>query len=92
MLEHWLLNVLDIGLPLKLTHVGINFNDRVLVTNPTSFYLGRGILAVGIIAIAIGAITQYMGDFVLPAPVWIAIAVPTIFIGWTVMRSGLRKN
>ena len=72
--------------------MGINFNDKVLVTNPTSYHLGRGILIVGIIAIAVGGITQFTEDFIVPAAIWIAVGVPTIFIGWIVMRSGVRKN
>ncbi len=72
--------------------MAINFNDKVLVTNPTSFYLGRGVLIVGIVAIVIGAVSFFLGDFVLPAPAWIALGAPTIFIGVVVMISGLRKN
>jgi hypothetical protein len=72
--------------------MAINFNDKVLVTNPTSYYLGRGVLSVGLIAIATGAITHFTGDFLLPAAAWCAAGVPTLFVGWILMRSGLTKN
>ena len=72
--------------------MAINFNDKVLITNPTSYYLGRGVLCVGIIAIIVGAITSFAGDFLIPASAWIVIGIGPTFIGWVVMRSGLRKN
>ena len=72
--------------------MAIDFNDRVLVTNPTTHYLGRGVLTVGIIAICIGGITHFTGDFLLPAPMWCAMGIPVVFIGWVLMKSGLTKN
>jgi hypothetical protein len=72
--------------------MGINFNDKVLVTNPTTHYLGRGVLAVGIIAIVTGVVTHFTGDIILPAPAWCALGVPTAFIGWVLLKSGLTKN
>jgi hypothetical protein len=72
--------------------MAINFNDRVLVTNPTTHYLGRGVLAVAIIAIITGIITHFTGDVLLPAPIWCVFGVPTGFIGWVFMKSGLTKN
>ena len=72
--------------------MGINFNDRVLVTNPTSYFLGRGILIGGAIAIGVGGITYFAGDFLMPAMAWVICGLPPTFIGWTIMRSGLRKN
>ena len=72
--------------------MAINFNDRILVTNPTTHYLGRGVLAVGIIAIAVGLITHFTGDIVLPAPAWCAFGVPTAAIGFILLKSGLTKN
>lgn len=72
--------------------MAINFNDKVLVTNPTMHYLGRGILTVGIIAIIIGAVTHFTGDVLLPSQAWCAFGVPPVFIGFVLMRSGLTKN
>jgi hypothetical protein len=72
--------------------VGINFNDKVLITNPTSFHLGRGILMVGIIAIAVGGITYFTGDFLMPASAWVVCGLAPTFSGWAIMRSGVRKN
>ena len=72
--------------------VAINFNDKILVTNPTAHFLGRGVFCVGIIAIAVGVITYFTGDILLPALAWCALGVPTVFIGWILMKSGLTKN
>ncbi len=72
--------------------MAIDFNDKVLVVNPTSFFIGRSILAVGIIAIAVGVITHFTGDFLMPVNLWIALGVPTAPAGAAVMWSALRKN
>jgi hypothetical protein len=72
--------------------MALNFNDKVLVTNPTSYFLGRSILIVGLIAIALGGITYFAGDFLMPAAAWAVCGLPPTFIGWIIMRSGLRKN
>lgn len=72
--------------------MAINFNDKVLIVNPTSYFIGRGVLAVGIVAIAVGVITHFTGDFILPANLWIALGVPTAPAGALVMWSALRKN
>jgi hypothetical protein len=72
--------------------MAIDFNDKVLVTNPTTHYLGRGVLCVGIVAIAVGIITHFTGDFILPASAWCAFGIPTAVIGWIFLQSGLTKN
>jgi hypothetical protein len=79
-------------IPYQTTHVAINFNDRVLITNPTSFHLGRSVLIGGIIAITAGVITHFAGEFLMPPSAWIVLGAPPIFIGWIIMRSGLTKN
>jgi hypothetical protein len=77
---------------LETTLVAINFNDKVLVTNPTTYHLGRGIVCGGIIAIIIGVITHFTGDCLLPAPAWCALGIPTTVIGEIFRRNGLTKN
>jgi hypothetical protein len=72
--------------------MAINFNDKVLIVNPTSYFIGRSVLAVGIASILLGVITLFTGDFLLPANLWIALGVPTTVAGTIVMRSALRKN
>ncbi len=72
--------------------MAINFNDKVLVVNPTTFFIGRGVLLVGIVAIVAGAITHFTGDFFLPTNLWIALGVPTVVAGAMVLWSSLRKN
>jgi hypothetical protein len=72
--------------------MAINFTDKVLITNPTSYHLGRVVLGAGIVAILVGAITHFTEDFLLPASAWIAVGVLPLVIGWIVMRSGLTRN
>jgi hypothetical protein len=38
--------------------MAINFNDKVLVVNPTIFFIGRSVLGMGLIAIVLGIVTQ----------------------------------
>lgn len=72
--------------------MAIDFNDKVLVTNPTTHYLGRGVFCIGIIAIGTGMITHFTDDFFLPAAAWCTLGIPTTFIGCVLMKSGLTKN
>ena len=72
--------------------MAINFNDKVLIVNPTSYFIGRSVLTVGIVAIAVGVITHFTGDLLLPANLWIALGVPTVPAGVMLMWSALRKN
>lgn len=72
--------------------MAINFNDKVLVTNPTTHYLGRGVLTIGIIAIVAGLVTHFTGDVLLPANAWCAMGVPTAVIGFIFFKNGLTKN
>ena len=72
--------------------MAINFSDKILVTNPTTFHLGRGVGCIGIIAIVVGVITHFTGDFLIPALAWCALGVPIMVIGGILMRSGLTKN
>lgn len=72
--------------------MAIDFNDKILITNPTIHYLGRGVLGVGVTAILLGIITHFVGDFLLPASAWCALGVPTGAIGWIFFKSGLTKN
>jgi hypothetical protein len=62
------------------------------VTNPTTHYLGKGVLCVGIIAVIAGVITHFTGDFLLPAPLWCALGIPMAVIGGILMKCGLTKN
>ncbi len=73
--------------------MAINFNDRVLVTNPTTHYLGRCVGGAGIIEICVGIITQFTAnDFLLPPLVWCALGIPTLVVGIILMKNGLTKN
>lgn len=72
--------------------MAINFNSKVLVVNPTSFFIGSSVLGVGIVVIALGIITQYTSDFLLPALVWVACGVPAVGAGVIMMFSALRRN
>jgi hypothetical protein len=72
--------------------MAINFNDKILVTNPTTYHLGQGVICAGIMAIIVGIITHFTGDFFLPASLWCVLGVPTMVIGAIFMRNGLTKN
>jgi len=72
--------------------MAINFSDKVLVTNPTTHYLGRGIVCVGIIAISVGIITYFTGDLLIPASAWCVLGIPITVIGGIFMRNGITKN
>jgi hypothetical protein len=72
--------------------MAINFNDKVLVTNPTTHFLGRGVLTVGIIEIIVGVVTHFTGDLLLPADAWCALGIPTAVVGFIFFRNGLTKN
>ncbi len=71
--------------------MAINFSDKVLVTNPTTYYLGMGVLCTGLAAIAVGVITYFTGDILIPAPGWCAVGTPTAVIGGILMPFGLTK-
>jgi hypothetical protein len=72
--------------------MAINFSDKMLVTNPTTYHLGRGVLGAGLLAISVGVITHFTGDFLLPDMAWCAVGVPTAVVGGIMMRCGLTKN
>ncbi len=72
--------------------MAINFNDKVLVVNPTIFFIGRSVLGMGLIAIVLGIVTQFTGDFLVPANLWVAFGIPATVAGAIVTHSALRKN
>jgi hypothetical protein len=72
--------------------VAINFSDRILITNPTAYHLGRAIVFIALGDIAIGAITYYFGDFLwMPPLAWCIIAAPKLLIGVILVACGLTK-
>jgi hypothetical protein len=72
--------------------MAINFSDKVLVTNPTTYNLGKTVLCTGIVVATCGAITYFTGDLGIPPMGWCAFGAPTIVIGVILMRCGLTKN
>jgi hypothetical protein len=71
--------------------LAIDFNSKVMVTNPTIYHLGRGVAFVGIVAIASGIITHFTGDVMLPAKAWCALGVPPTVIGVILASYGITK-
>jgi hypothetical protein len=71
--------------------MGINFSDKILVTNPTTYYIGLSVACVGILAIVVGSLTYFTGDVLLPASAWIALGIPTAAIGGILIPFGLTK-
>ena len=61
--------------------VALDFSDKILIIHPTAFHLGRSILFLGLIAIAIGAVTCFSGPLFIPALAWFAASVPILGIG-----------
>jgi tetrahydromethanopterin S-methyltransferase subunit C len=73
--------------------MGIDFNRRIMVTNPTLYGLGMGIAGMGMVAIMTGLITAYAEeDFVLPAMAWCALGVPVVVAGTIMLLCGLRRS
>jgi hypothetical protein len=72
--------------------VAIDFNDKILVTNPTTYYIGLSVACAGIVAIIAGIVTHFTGDFLLPASAWCALGIPTAAVGGILVPFGLTKN
>jgi hypothetical protein len=72
--------------------VAIDFSDKILVVHPTTFDLGRAILFLALIAIAIGAVTCFTGAFLMPTSAWFAMAVPTLAVGAILIGVSLRRS
>lgn len=72
--------------------VAIDFSDKILVVHPTTFDLGRAILLVALIAIAIGVVTCFTSTFLMPTRAWFATAVPTLAVGAILVGVSLRKS
>jgi len=71
--------------------MALDFSSRTLITNPTAYYLGRGIVFLALVVIAIGAISWFTTDIGMPARAWFALAVPTLVIGLIVASCGRTK-
>jgi len=72
--------------------MAINFSDKILVTNPTCYRLGRNVACLGIIVIGLGVVTSYTGAIMLPPMAWCAFGVPTTGIGAIFVGCGLTKR
>jgi hypothetical protein len=71
--------------------MAINFSDKVLVTNPTAYHLGRSIAGFGALLVAVGIVTSFTGDFLLPAMLWCALGVPVCVIGIFFLLGGVTR-
>ena len=72
--------------------MAINFSDKILITNPTTYHLGRGVVCAGMIEIIVGIMTHFTGDILLPAFAWCALGIPTMVIGGILVKCGLTKR
>ena len=61
--------------------MAVDFSEKIQITNPAGFYLGRFIVITGIIVLAVGLVTMYTGDILLPALAWCALSIPALGIG-----------
>ena len=66
-------------------------NMPQMITNPVCYHLGHGVSFMGIMIIAMGIITHFTGDFVLPALAWCALGIPTSVVGGIFISCGLTK-
>jgi hypothetical protein len=71
--------------------VALDFSAKILITNPTTYHLGRGIAFFGLVGMAVGAISYFTGDFLMPALGWVAVATPPLVIGAILIVCGLTK-
>lgn len=72
--------------------MAIDFNAKTHITNPTAYSLGRGVIFAGIMALAIGAISWFTTDIIMPATAWFAVAVPTLVTGIIMMKCSRGKS
>jgi hypothetical protein len=71
--------------------MAINFSDKVLVTNPTTYYLGLSVFCLGVALVIVGVITYFTGEIIMPPPGWWAVGVPLSIIGVILVPFGLTK-
>jgi formate/nitrite transporter FocA (FNT family) len=90
-MEQRLLSSMD-SIHLSKRQMGINFNDKILIANPTTHFLGRIVFGAGMIVIILGVITLYTDDFLMVPSGWVAIGIPTSVVGIILMASALRRN
>ena len=78
--------------PKTYQDVPVDFSARILITNPAIYHLGRGIVFFALIAIAIGCVSFYAGDFLIPAMGWVAGGVPAFITGAILIGCAVRKS
>jgi len=71
--------------------VAVDFSEKIQITNPVAFYLGRFIAIAGLVVLAIGLVTMYTGDILLPALAWCALAIPALGIGAILIAVSVTK-
>ncbi len=72
--------------------MAIDFSDRILITNPTAYHLGRSIVFVALIAIAVGGLADCTGASLMPAVAGGAGARPASGSGAGLSAAGVRKS
>jgi hypothetical protein len=78
--------------------MAMDLSNNMLVTNPTTYGLGKCVIIAGIAVVIIGVITQFRGPVILPGDIflsagaWYALGIPTTVIGGIFIASGLRRN
>ena len=71
--------------------MAVDFSEKVQITNPPAFFLGRYILISGVVVLAVGLVTLYTGDVLMPALAWCALAIPPLAIGVILIGVSLTK-
>ena len=71
--------------------MAVDFSEKIQITNPTAFYLGRLIAIAGLVLLAVGLVTMYTGDLLIPAMAWCALSIPALGIGAILIAVSLTK-
>lgn len=71
--------------------MAVDFSEKIQITNPVAFHLGRYTVIAGFFVLALGLITMYTGDLLLPALAWCALAIPALAIGAILIAVSVTK-
>jgi hypothetical protein len=71
--------------------VALDFSNKVLIIHPVAYSLGRFIIVLGVLALIVGAVTSYTGQFFVPPSIWFAGSVPTIGIGGAFLACSMTR-
>jgi hypothetical protein len=68
-----------------------DLSEKIQITSPAAFHLGRAIFMLGLVILGLGLVTMYTGDVFLPALAWCALAVPLLACGAILIAVSVTK-